>query len=214
MASPASDTDVAPGVVCAPLFRPEVSNPAVPLQRSVVAQRGHASHAMSTISLESIYRKHHRFVWRSARRMGVPDNQIEDAVQDVFVVVSRRLESFKGRSSMRTWLFGIVFRVAAEHRRNRARGRRREAPAVTKPLAADERLAHLEAVELFERLLEELAPEQRAVFVLVELEQMPLKEIAAALGANINTINSRLRLAREKMNRKLTCMRAHERRIP
>jgi RNA polymerase sigma-70 factor (ECF subfamily) len=161
-------------------------------------------------TLESIYREHYRFVWRSAMRMGVPRDQVEDAVQDVFVVVSERLDTFEGRSSLRTWLFAILFRVASERRRKDAKAQRREAPAVSAPLAADETLARKQAAELFTQMLDELDADQRAIFVLFEIDRTPAKEIAEALGLNVNTVYSRLRLARKKMNRSLARFKAQD----
>ena len=161
-------------------------------------------------TLESIYREHYRFVWRSGLRMGVPRDQIEDVVQDVFVVVSERLHTFEGRSSLSTWLFAILFRVAAQHRRKQTKAQRKEAPAMSRPMAADENLARKEAAELFERMLDELEPDQRAIFVLFELDRTPAKEIADALGIKVNTVYSRLRLARKKLNRSLARFKARD----
>lgn len=161
-------------------------------------------------TLESIYREHYRFIWRSALRMGISSDHVEDAVQDVFVVVSERLHTFEGRSSLRTWLFAILFRVASQHRRKHAKARRKEAPAISVPIAADESLARKEAATLFERMLDELDDDQRAIFVLFELDRMPAKEIAEALSIKVNTVYSRLRLARKKMKRSLARFQARD----
>ena len=72
-------------------------------------------------SFESVYEAHFDFVWRSLRRLGVPAPSLEDAVQDLFIVVCRRLPEFEGRSSLKTWLFSIAIRIAKEHARRRAR---------------------------------------------------------------------------------------------
>ena len=71
-------------------------------------------------AFEDVYEEHFEFVWRSVRRLGVPEAALDDAVQDVFVVVHRRGSEFEGRSSVRTWLFGIVVHVARAYRRRRA----------------------------------------------------------------------------------------------
>src|SRR5882724_509457 len=65
----------------------------------------------------AIYDAYFDFVWRSLRRLGVPEATLDDAAQDVFVVVHRRLPEFEARSTVKTWLFGIVLRVVATHRR-------------------------------------------------------------------------------------------------
>ena len=66
---------------------------------------------------EAVYREHYAFVWRSVRRLGVPDRELDDVVQEVFVIVHRRLAEFEGRSMVTTWLFGIAYRVVRDHRR-------------------------------------------------------------------------------------------------
>ena len=71
----------------------------------------------STSGPEQIYEQFFGFVWRNLRRLGVPDAALDDATQDVFVVVFRQWEGFEGRSSVQTWLFGIVLRVARDHRK-------------------------------------------------------------------------------------------------
>lgn len=153
----------------------------------------------------SVYREHFAFVFRSVRRLGVPELMVDDAVQEVFVVVHRRLGHFAGRSSLRTWLFGIVLRVARDYRRAAARRGGRQAPlgalaahvpaSTPSPLEAAERG---EASRLLHRFLDELDDDKRAAFVMVEIEQMTVPEAAEALGANVDTVYSRLRVARQK----------------
>src|SRR5262245_16282732 len=69
------------------------------------------------VAFDAVYDACFDFVWRNARRLGVPDAQLDDAVQEVFLVVHRRLADFEGRSSIKTWVFGILLKVAADHRR-------------------------------------------------------------------------------------------------
>src|SRR6187399_211040 len=73
------------------------------------------------VDVESIYAEHFDFVWRNLRRLGVSEQQLRDAAQDVFVVVHRRLGEFDGAESLRAWLYSIVRRVAADARRRRRR---------------------------------------------------------------------------------------------
>ncbi|HEX4338588.1 MAG TPA: sigma-70 family RNA polymerase sigma factor [Polyangiaceae bacterium] len=161
---------------------------------------------------EAIYEEHFDFVWRSLRRLGVPDAQLDDAVQDVFVVVHRRLPEFEGRSTIKTWLFGIALRVASALRRSAAR--RPTEPLVEDPpdehagLDADAQREASEAARLVHRLLDSLDDDRRAVFVLTELEEMTAPEISAALGVNLNTVYSRLRLARRDFDAALARHRA------
>jgi RNA polymerase sigma-70 factor (ECF subfamily) len=149
-----------------------------------------------------VYEQLFDFVWRSLRRLGVPRAGIDDAVQDVFVVVHRRLAAFEARSSLRTWVFGIALRVARDHRR-RARRKGGHAPLDARiPDEAPgpaESLARSEAVRELDRILGGLDEDKRAVFVLVEIEEMSAPEAAVALGANVNTVYSRLRAARREV---------------
>jgi len=161
--------------------------------------------------LARIYEEHFDFVWRSARRLGVPDSAVDDVVQEVFIVVHRQLASFEGRSSMKTWLFGILRNVVLRQRRSWARRREEalEESAVAADAApADEHLAEREARRVLHALLAGLDDDKRAVFVLAELEQMSAPEIAEATGLKLNTVYSRLRLARIAFTRAIARHRA------
>ena len=161
--------------------------------------------------LASVYEQHFDFVWRSARRLGVPESAVDDVVQEVFLVVHRQLASFEGRSSMKTWLFGILHNLVLRERRTWAR---RERPHAIEPVepepAPDQQLAEQQARRLLHALLAELDDDKRAVFVLADLEQMSAPEIAEATGLKLNTVYSRLRLARAEMERALARHRARE----
>jgi RNA polymerase sigma-70 factor (ECF subfamily) len=152
-------------------------------------------------SFEAIYEEHFEFVWRSMRRLGIAADSIDDAVQDVFLVVHRRLEDFEARASVKTWLFGIALRVAHDYHR---RSRRKGGHEPLDPSVADgapgphEELAKLEAVRELDRILSSFDEEKRAVFILAEIEQMTAPEMAEALGINVNTVYSRLRAARRE----------------
>lgn len=165
------------------------------------------------LDFEAVYAEHARFVWRSLARLGVPEEQLADGLQDVFVVVHRRLSDFEGRSSVRTWLFGIALRVAKDIAR-RARRHPSEPLAETLPDPRGEApfdgAARSEAVQTLHRILAELSEEQRAAFILVELEQMSIPEAAVALEANIHTVTSRLKIARQRFEAALRRHRASD----
>lgn len=151
--------------------------------------------------LSAIYREHFEFVWRSLRRLGAPEHALEDATQDVFLVAARRLDEFEGRSSIRTWLFGIAMRVVRTQRRTLWRHKRKVdalAAAVPEPERGDP-MAQREAQRLLLSLFDQLDDDKRAVYVLAELEGMTAVEIAEGLGANVNTIYTRLRAARQQL---------------
>lgn len=149
--------------------------------------------------LEAIYERYFDFVWRSLRRLGVPLSMLDDATQDVFVVVHRRLNEFQRKASLKTWLFSIALNIAHHYRRSLARQKREDLDEDAVDLVGvglEERAATVEAARLVYRMLDALDEDRRAVFVLHHLEQMPATEIAQALGIPPNTVYSRLRLAR------------------
>lgn len=166
----------------------------------------------ATLSFDVVYQEHFDFVWRLARRFGAEEGAVDDVVQDVFVVVHRKLDEFEGRSAVRTWLYGIARRVVADHRKKRSRRREtaiEEAGPVEEPAADPEgRAAQAQRLAQLRVILDQLPEEQREVFVLAELEQMSAPEIVELTGAKLNTVYSRLRLARRAFERALARMRA------
>jgi RNA polymerase sigma-70 factor (ECF subfamily) len=160
---------------------------------------------------DDIYMAQVGFVWRVLRTFGVPEAQVEDAVQDVFIVVHRRLHEWQGKAAISTWLFAIARRVASNHRRRT----RRTEPLVEDasngavrgalPQAAEAEpgsdpfaeAARAQAAATVLAILDQLDDAKRSVFALVELEQLAVPEVARMLGINLNTAYSRLRLARQ-----------------
>ena len=134
----------------------------------------------------------------------VPRDQVDDAVQDVFVTVARRLSEFEGRSKTSTWIYAIVLKVASEHRRARRRRERRAGALAAEPppstRSPEQLAARTTEVRLLHRVLNEMQEELREVFVLSDLEELPGAEIANLLGLNPNTTYSRLRAARAEFN--------------
>jgi RNA polymerase sigma-70 factor (ECF subfamily) len=171
------------------------------------------------LTVNGIYQTHFEFVWRCLRRHGVPAPRMDDAVQDVFLVVHRKLSGFEGRSSLKSWLFGIALRVAHDYRRAHERkGRALGSVIAAEPdQLADARpgpLEHAERAEsirVLERLLDEIDQDKREVFMLAELEQMSAPEIAEALGLPTTTVYSRLRAARIEFEQGLERRRTHQR---
>jgi RNA polymerase sigma-70 factor (ECF subfamily) len=148
---------------------------------------------------EDVYRRHVAGVWAALARLGVERADLEDAVQDVFVVAHRRRDALSGGSSLRAWLLGISRRVAADHRRRLRRHRRRiDGLSRVEPEAAepDDALWRSEGARLLQHFLATLDDGKREMFVLVELEQLTGREAARILGLNRNTAVARLRAAR------------------
>jgi RNA polymerase sigma-70 factor, ECF subfamily len=160
--------------------------------------------------LEAMLADHHAFVWRSLRRLGVPDGDIDDASQQVFLVAHRRLAKLAPESE-RSFLFQTALRVAADWRR--AHKRRCEQVGIdildVPDVAAtpEEQMDQRRARALLDRALESMPMELRAVFVLFELEEMTMAQIASIAGIPPGTVASRLRRARQAFHdaaRKLT----------
>jgi len=188
---------------------------AVPTLTSAAAP--HA--AAPSLVFAEVYKEQFPFVWRSARALGVGPSALDDVAQEIFVVVHRRLHEFEGRSTLRTWLSGIVLNVVRHHRRSVARKSphelSREEPADPEALHATTRDPHeaaelAEGTRLLQRILDELSDDKREVIVLAELEELPVPEIAEALGLKLNTAYSRLRLARAEFDQILARHRARD----
>jgi RNA polymerase sigma-70 factor (ECF subfamily) len=148
-------------------------------------------------TFDEVYAAHFAFVWRVLRTFGVPDAGLEDAAQDVFVVVHRRLGDFEGRAAITTWLFAIARRIASGYRR-RMGGERTEELADDLVGTADTfaALSRAQAAATVMAILERMDEDKRVVFALVELEGLSVPEVASMLELNLNTAYSRLRLAR------------------
>jgi len=155
------------------------------------------------LTLEGIYREHWRYVWRCVRRMGVPEGRLEDVTQDVFIVAGRNLATFEGRSSIQTWLYSIAFRVAQEHHRKHLREQRPDPHVAKLAQTPEDQVQQREAAATLHTLLGDLDEDQRRIFVQIEIEGVPAADLAEAHGLSVNTIYSRLRLARRKVERAL-----------
>jgi RNA polymerase sigma-70 factor (ECF subfamily) len=163
---------------------------------------------------EAIYAQYASFVWRVLRGMGVGESMIQDAVQDVFVVVHRRLPDFDHRHSVKTWLFEITYRVACSARRKYARARMHEPlpEALRTPAPGpQEATERLHSSRLLANLLDRMPDDRRVVLVLSDVEGLSAKEISEVAGIPINTVYSRLRRARIELSRALD---AHGWRLP
>lgn len=172
--------------------------------------------APASLSFERVYEAHFAFAWRMLRRLGIYEPDVSDAVQDVFAIVSRRLPELSSNATARSFIYGTVVRVAHQYRRNQKRGGPSsvEVPEPPDPSArsAHEDLELARDIELLDTLLSQLDEQKRQVFVLVELEQLSVPEIAELTGWKTNTIYSRLRAARAAFDSALARHRARTRR--
>lgn len=164
-------------------------------------------------AFEAVYDEYFASVWRSLLWLGVTESSVDEAAQDVFLVVYEKLGQFEARSSLATWLHGVVLRIASGYRRSAKRRSLVVSVGDTRDLehwvkrglvdGPEDDLAAREGARLIYRILDELDEQKRVVFVLWELQQMRATEIAELLGINVNTVHSRLRYAREEFERAL-----------
>jgi len=156
---------------------------------------------------EQAFEQHFSMVWRSLRRLGVSESALDDAVQDVFLVLHRRWADFQHQSSLKTWIYGILLRVASDHTRRARRERARWSPEVPELESSAESPDHLyqqrEAAVLLRLALAQLEEKERQMLVLIDLEERSVVDAAEALGVNLNTAYSRLRRARQSFEKAL-----------
>lgn len=160
--------------------------------------------AVEALDFDSVYSDNFAFACRSLRLLGVEPDALEDRAQDVFGVVAQRLVTFERHASIKTWIFAIVQRVAANHRRGRKRKHEPLESLEDKPLAGHEAPpdAHADAARtarLIQSFAEGLDDERRAVFVLGLLERVPPRELAHLLGVPLFTTYSRIRSVRRAL---------------
>ena len=160
-----------------------------------------------TQSFDEIYERHFPFVWRCLRGMGVGPTALDDAAQDVFLVVHRQLGGFRGESSAQTWLYGIARHVASNHQRRAAA----QTGAARAP-GLGARAPRSRAARTGRRrggrgvrggFLAGLDHKKRDLFILAVLEEMTIPEVAAALAIPLNTAYTRLRSVRADFERAL-----------
>lgn len=161
---------------------------------------------MSHSEFAKIYTEFLPGVWRALRHLGVQEKDLEDQTQEVFIVALRKLPTFEGRSSLRTWVYGICLRVAAAYRRSPARSREivGESYAERHTSETPETALELrESARLLAHSLSTLTHEQREVFVLYEIEELSMSEIVTILGCPAQTAYSRLHAARKTVQQML-----------
>jgi RNA polymerase sigma-70 factor, ECF subfamily len=163
-------------------------------------------------SIQRIMEVHADFVWRSLRRLGVPENLVEDSAQQVFAVFARKVDQVRPGSE-RAFLFGTLTNIAAHARRSLARNREQpyeDAHALVDPSPPPDELAsQRQSRALLDQVLDALPLDLRTVFVLFELEELSAPQIAELTGLPVGTVASRMRRAREEFQRAAKRVRAH-----
>ena len=168
------------------------------------------------LRVDEVYRRHVDFVWACLQRFGVRDRDLDDALQEVFVVVHQRLSSFRGDARMTTWLYSICLRVAYAQRRRGHLRRELSVDQVHDTIDEDgtspeDELAVRERRRVLEALLDELDLEKRALLAMFEIDELPCEEIASILGLPLGTVYSRLHAARKAFAKAVARFRARAR---
>lgn len=161
----------------------------------------------------TLYRCEFSYVWKTLRRLGAPARDLEDLVHDVFVVVHRHLAEYDPARPLRPWLFGIAMRVLADFRRLLRNQREISSPdeeAVDQGPSPDARVQESEARAVLMKALDALDMDRRAVFVMHDIDEIAAPDIASSLAIPLNTVYSRLRLARADVAARVRRFRAEE----
>lgn len=163
------------------------------------------------VELSEVYRQNVRFAWRLVVNMGVRPDDAADVVQEVFIIVHRRLGEVVLNSSVRAWIYGICARCCANYRRRAFTRREQLFSEPPDRSAEDQRTTddneRVSARLDLERVLGTLDEQQRAVFLLYEVEELSMPEVSEALAIPLSTAYSRLHAARTAFRREL--LRGH-----
>jgi RNA polymerase sigma-70 factor (ECF subfamily) len=151
-------------------------------------------------SFGAVFREHAPFVWRLVRRLGASAVDADDLCQEVFVVVHRRFLEIDTSRPLRPWIYGVAIRLASEHRRRRRfLENSREGAEATAPAMQHQELEQRRVRALLHAAISRLDETKRAIFVLHELEELTMQEIAETLSCPVQTAYSRLHAARKEV---------------
>jgi RNA polymerase sigma-70 factor (ECF subfamily) len=174
------------------------------VRRSVGQRAASDGGGDAPLDLAHVYREHAAAVTCWARRLLGPGGDVEDVLQEVFLVAHRRLSEWRGAAKVTTWLYAITVRVVQEHRRKQrwlrwlGVDRLLPPPAPATPLEAVE---SRRATEVTYQLLDTLPEAERSALILFELEELSGEEIAAITGEAAGTIWVRLHRARARLRK-------------
>jgi len=181
---------------------PAASMPSMP---SLAPLSQSSARAAREASFRAMYEAQVDFAWRNLRRLGVSEAEVDDKAQEVFVIAHRRFDDFEERGhGPRAWLFQIALRVASDARRHKRRhpiepdgGEAQDRESIAPPQA--DAIVRREQLDRLDRALRTIDVGRRAVLVLHEIEEMTAPEIAEVLSIPLNTVYSRLRVARGEL---------------
>jgi len=177
----------------------EPGNAGLPVSSMVIRSR------VAALDFDDVFRTHFSRVARTMRSLGVEPAMVDDATQDVFVILHSKLHEFEGRSTLATWIYAVTFRVAQNHRRkSRFRAHEPLSGAEPEPSADPaERFAEGQAAEFVQRFCSTLNEAKRDAFALCVIEGRPPPEVAELLGVTLSTLYSRVAAARSEFRREL-----------
>lgn len=174
----------------------------------------HPRENAGTPPIDEVFDAHAAYVGRTLRCLGVRELELADAIQEVFLVVHRRLTELRDPNKLKGWLYAICVRKAMALRRTAARRRERpmaEVPEGSFDKTPEDDFVRARALEVAIEILGDLDEDKRAIFVLYEVEQLPMSEVAEALGCPLQTAYSRLYAARKEIARTLQRLKANGR---
>jgi RNA polymerase sigma-70 factor (ECF subfamily) len=154
-------------------------------------------------SFDDVFHETSPYVFRALRRFGVRPSDLDDVAQDVFVIVHKRLSTYEGRGSICAFVYGIAFRVASDYRRSARVRRESVAPSLelVPSREATDPIEDAHKRELLDRLLAELDEAKLGVFVLYEIEELTMQEVARAVGCSVPTAYARLAAGRRELKK-------------
>ena len=166
-------------------------------------------------SFADLYTTYFNFVWSMSRFLGVDAGELDDVVQDIFVIIYERLHTLEQPESLRSWIYGIVRRVVSKYHRTKRTaviksGTVRLEPELLSPeiRTPEQMTGQTEEAKLVWNMLQKLDAPKREIFVLAEVGEMTAPEIAAAIDIPLNTVYSRLRAARQELEEALQRLHA------
>lgn len=169
--------------------------------------------ATQPVDFRDLFAREVSYVYATMRRLGVRESDLPDQTQEVFATVHALLDDFDRSRPVRPWLFGIAYRVASRYKRLACNAR--EVPSeiaddalLDKAPHPEQRALHAEEIDVAIAALQSIALSRRGVFVMSEIDGVPVPEIARSLDIPVNTAYSRLRLARGEFAAALARLRA------
>jgi RNA polymerase sigma-70 factor (ECF subfamily) len=161
-------------------------------------------------TFSALVREHSSYVFRVLQCLGVRAADVEDLCQETFVVVHRKLPTYEPRGALRSWIYGIALRIVSDYRKRAYRKREllHEPPEQRSAADQERALERQQDWQLLGRLMAELSEEQRQVFVLFEIEALPMREVIAIVGCPLQTAYSRLQVARKHIAQQHAQLRA------